>query len=780
VPDPPIADTLAASPDSLLTSGGAPASSGPAVVGERYEILGLLGSGGMGNVYRALDRELSEVVALKVLRPELVDAPDAVERFRREVKLARRITHPNVARVFDIGERGGAKIFTMELIDGEPLSATLAREGRLAPARAVEVASAICAGLGAAHAAGVIHRDLKADNVLVERGGRVVLGDFGIARALVADDAAVTGGFVGTPAYMAPEQIEGGAVDERTDVYALGCLLYEMLTGARPWPGDNVFAVAAARLLHPPPDPLAQRPELPASLGAVVTRCLARQPADRFASVTEVAAALGALAEGAAPLGAVITPAPSGAPRAHRPAEAQPRAQTSVAVLPFRNAGPPEQDYVADGLTEDVIDLLSMSAGLRVCSRGMVMRWKGVERDPREIGRELAVQIVVEGAVRRTTGGVRISARLISVTDGVQLWARRFDRPDAELLGVSDDAARAVAEALTAEIGGPARRSEAAPEAMDFYLRARAAYHHFFDDPTGVGYLELFERAVALAPDNPRILAGYAMARARAWAASPAARRAAEEAAASAAASAPDLPETQLALATVRYERGEAATAVTALRRAIALQPGNGDAHELLGRILAETPRAEDARRHLLAALALEPGHVLGRLALARLHELGGRPDEADRLCAERPEATRPGLGRLLMWRRDARGAAELLTHLDGSDAPTRVTRLFLAPMTGAAADYYLLEALTDPARSTTRARIFFLQLVAEVAAASGDAARALDAVERAAEAPCFDVVWADGCPLFEGLRGEPRFVAARALIAARAEKVAEAYAAAG
>src|SRR5437868_2172073 len=218
----------------------------PALVGNRYEILGMLGSGGMGTVYRARDRELDEVVALKVLKAELAATSGMLERFRREVKLARRVTHKNVARTFDIGEHEGDRFLTMELIEGEMLGAHLARRGRVSLRDAVRIALDVCAGLSAAHAAGVLHRDLKPENVILAKDGRAVITDFGIARALASAELARTApGMIGTPAYMAPEQVEGSIdLDGRADLYALGTMLFELITGKPAWPGDSVIAIA--------------------------------------------------------------------------------------------------------------------------------------------------------------------------------------------------------------------------------------------------------------------------------------------------------------------------------------------------------------------------------------------------------------------------------------------------------------------------------------------------------------------------------------------------------
>jgi serine/threonine-protein kinase len=315
----------------------------------RYEILALVGAGGMGTVYRARDHELDDVVALKVIRPELMATPGILDRFRREAKLARRVTHHNVARVFDIGEHQGEKFLSMEFIEGESLAAALARDGALSLGRAVAVGTAVAEGLGSAHAAGVVHRDLKPDNVLLGRDGRVVVTDFGIARALVEARGASssTGMLLGTPAYMAPEQVEARAdVDARADIYAFGALLYELFTGHRAWPGESSYAVASARLLAPPPDPRLRRPDLPAACAEIILHCMARAPEDRPASIGEAAAALRQACSypSDAPtlpfvraVSTTISSSRPGSTGAGGPVE------KTVAVLPFRNAGAPDE-----------------------------------------------------------------------------------------------------------------------------------------------------------------------------------------------------------------------------------------------------------------------------------------------------------------------------------------------------------------------------------------------------------------------------------------------------
>jgi serine/threonine-protein kinase len=769
-----FSETLAAPPTGAVSAdaeSGSGSPGGPPVLADRYVILGLLGAGGMGNVYKARDLELDELVALKVLRPELVGAPGVLDRFRREVKLARRVTHPNVARVFDIGDHRGEKFLTMELIDGESLGAILARERRLPVGRVTTLASAICAGLAAAHAAGVIHRDLKPDNVLVDRGGRVVVTDFGIARAVAPGADRTVSNFVGTPAYMAPEQVEEGAeIDARADLYALGAMLYELVVGEPAWQGTSVLGIAVARLLKPPPDPRSKRPDLPDGLATLIVRCMARSREDRPASAEAVAGALAGLTLPAVDRALTMLPAP--------PVELRGASTKRVAVLPFRNAGAPEHEYLADGLTEELIDLLSVSPGLRVRSRGVVMRFKGVDRDPRDLGRELDVQVVVEGSVRRAGGTARISARAISVADGFQLWARRFDRPDSELLAVTDETAQAIASALTVELGGAPRLISSDPEAADLYLQARAAYHRFFTDAGGSS-IELFERAMARAPDDPRVLAGYAIARSRWGAADGPGRQVAEAAAARAVALAPHLAEPHLALAQVRYQAGDEVGAVLSVRRALRLVPTFADAHDLLGRILSETTRLADAQRHLETAVALEPDHHLPVLALCRTYELRGDHASLERFVEARPDrdTTAAVMSRILLWRRDRERAAQMLAMLPTLSAnvgPNRVFRALLSVAIDGAPPYALLDTVFERAKG--RGLVFRYQIEAECALTLGDTERALVAIERAGDLALFDQAWMDFCPPLAAVREHPRFLAVKALVDARAARVVDAY----
>jgi serine/threonine protein kinase len=261
----------------------------------RYDLLDKLGSGGMGIVYKARDRETGEIIALKVLKSTLTDDPTFVERFRNELRLARRITHHNVCRIYDFNRVDDSAFISMEFVDGDSLRELLNRPGKLEVPHVLNIAMQICAGLGEAHSQGIIHRDLKPENVMLDRFGDLKLMDFGIARSLDTRSTA-TGSFLGTPAYMAPEQAEGKPADRRSDIYSLGLVLYEMSTGQAAFSGDTPLALALKQIRETPPSPRNLQPSLPAQVEYVILKCLCKDPAKRFQAVAEVEAAL---AEGA-------------------------------------------------------------------------------------------------------------------------------------------------------------------------------------------------------------------------------------------------------------------------------------------------------------------------------------------------------------------------------------------------------------------------------------------------------------------------------------------------
>jgi serine/threonine-protein kinase len=772
---PTEAAPLEGAAEKQLTSTG----EAPPLVAQRYEILAMLGSGGMGTVYRARDRELDEIVALKVLKSELAASSGILERFRREVKLARRVTHRNVARTFDIGDHAGDRFLTMELIEGEMLGAHLARRGRVPLRDVIRIGRDVCAGLAAAHAAGVLHRDLKPENVILARDGRAVITDFGIARALAHAELARTGsGMVGTPAYMAPEQVEGASdLDARADLYALGTMLFELLTGKPAWPGDSVVAVAAARILRPPPDARSHVPELPADAALLVLKLMARARDDRFATADEAGDALASLAVPDLPSTRSLS-APA-MPQVHA-------TRKTMAVLPLLNLGAADDEYLAQTVTEDLVDLLSVVPELRVRPRGETARFLAPSRDVREAGRELGVDVVVEGSLRRLGDLVRVSVRVVTVEDGFQLWARRFDRPAAEVLTVADDAAVAIASALATELKAEARPAVDAA-AQDLYLRGRYLLHRGWFDVSRDG-VDMLAEAHRRAPGDLRIAGTYALAIARVLTADRDAKAqaiAARELAEATLLADPTQLEARLALGVVHLNSAEGVTAATQLQRALAQAPNSIEALDAVGRLLVEVGRWKLGIATLHRALAIDPLMVHARQSIARAHALVGDYDAAyETLGPLKIADLTPDVlirARIALWRGDRAAAGVLIEALvQSGTGPAQRQRLgallHVAYMRAAPSDLnqHLDETLPIDTHYAPRRLSFHAQIRTEMQLGAGQIDAALRELRTADDNGLADRLWLERCPLFEVVRDHPEYLAIRHSTALRTERIIE------
>jgi serine/threonine-protein kinase len=593
------------------------------------------------------------------------------------------------------------------------------------------------------------------------------------------------GALLGTPAYMAPEQVEGrGDVDARADVYALGALLYELFTGERAWPGDAPFAVASARLLSPPPDPRSRRGALPAISAELVLRCMARRPEERPQSAAHVATELAAIvaATAGSPTPTRVSPVAAGAHGAHGPEPTPaPHGDRTVAVLPFRNAGAADDDYLAEELTDDLIDALSMTRGLKVRSRGAVARFRGAEHDPRDVGRELGVEVVVEGSVRRARGNVRISARLVSVADGFQLWAKRFDRPEQEVLSINDDAARAIAGALTLDRTAAAREAPRDPRAIDLYIRARHEFRKFWKSHVdrSVG---LYREALSLAPDDTLILSGLSMALARrAFFGKDddfvEARHIAEQVVAVA----PDLAEAQLALGIVLFYTCEPTLAARALRRAVTQGPGLADAHAALGRLLVEVGAVDEGMRRLEAALALDPDVPNARVEMGRVHALAGRWEEAEAELEKlraRDDAFAfwTGRTRTALWRRQMDLVEQYLAELGEDERTLKIPQMMRLLASGKPVPLDAFPEIPGGAGRQNRRRAFFLQMRAEILGFMGDVPHAMEAIAASVQAGLIDLLWLERCPLLEETRRDAGYLPLHAEVKRRTDDILAAY----
>jgi len=511
-----------------------------AALADRYQIEREIGSGGMATVYLAQDLKHNRRVAVKVLNPDLAQTLGA-ERFLREIETAANLTHPHILPLFDSGEADGFLFYVMPYVKGESLRARLAREKQLPVEDAVQITREIADALAYAHEEGVIHRDVKPANIMLE-AGHAVLADFGVAHAVAeAKDERLTrtGTSLGTPAYMSPEQATGEQdLDGRSDQYALGCVLYEMLAGHPPFAGAQVEALVRQHLTEEPPSVTGARPSAPGEVAKVIERALAKSPADRFRTTGEMAAALSlttspsrqepkgsvrhkkiGLAAAAVILGISVWALLRGPPEAASPpASPEPESVAealnqlpSIAVLPFANrSGIPDDQYFTDGIQDELLTHLQRVPGLRVISRTSSETYRGTQKTILEIGRELNVGYVLEGGVQRASNQVRIHVQLVDARNEGHLWAETYDRvlTPENLFEVQTEIVRNVAGELnialrTEEWMKRARLSTSDPDAYDLYLRAI--------NLSGEGRTEealgVFEEAVE---QDPEFVAAYA------------------------------------------------------------------------------------------------------------------------------------------------------------------------------------------------------------------------------------------------------------------------------
>lgn len=471
-----------------------------AALAERFTIERPIGRGGMATVYLAREHQPPRQVAIKVLDPALTYEVGR-ERFLREVEIASRLTHPHIVPIFGAGEAGEFLYYTMPYLANQSLRARLMKEGRLGVHDALHVVHDVADALAYAHSLDIVHRDIKPENILLA-GDHALVSDFGTARALCAScDSGLTiaGMPIGTPGYMSPEQAGGGTVDLRSDVYALGCVLYEMLHGERPFPGVTIEAVIQAQrkqvpVAHGPGD------TVPDGVHEALVRALAWDPDDRFTDAADFAAALAAAS----------SRVPHSAPRA-TPAR-QAIAEKSVAVLPFANlSADPDNEYFSDGITEEIIARLSKLKDVKVTSRTSALRFKHTDRSLPEIGRALGVAHVLEGSVRRQGRRVRITAQLIEVDSDTHLWAETYDRDLTDLFEIQSDVAQRIARELETTITPAEQRATRLKptddlEAYQLYLRGNYLWNKFTTD-AGRRAIDAYEEAVRR---DPRFAAAYA------------------------------------------------------------------------------------------------------------------------------------------------------------------------------------------------------------------------------------------------------------------------------
>jgi serine/threonine-protein kinase len=729
----------------------------------RYDIERKLGAGAMATVFLARDCKHDRNVALKVLRQDVAESIGS-DRFLREIRLVARLSHPHILPLFDSGEANGFLYYVMPNVEGCSLRDRLEREAKLPIEDAVRFAREVADALDYAHRHGVVHRDIKPENIMLH-DGHALVADFGIGKAVSAvEDSTSTahGVTVGTPAYMSPEQAAGEVVDGRSDIYSLGCVLYEMLVGEQPFTGTTAQAVIAKRFVQIPADVAALREGVPRPIARAVRRALSRAPIDRY----ETAAAFVA---GLSQTGAIGTAALLGAP------------EKSIAVLPFTNmSADRENEFFADGITEDILNALSHIRDLRVVGRASAFSFKDKKHDLQAIGDQLEVRTVLDGSVRRVGSRVRITAQLVDVADGHSLWSERYDRELEDVFAVQDEIATAIAERLKAPLDETRAIALAGrvPEDIDAYqayLKGRALLHR-----RGHGIkqgMAMMERALALDPNYGLAFAGLAdgysmlglfgLARPEDNAAS--ARRAATKALDVA----PDVAEANGAMAMVSLLFDwDFAVAERLFKRALELNPGyiqGGSWYYgfYVGFTCARWREAIDGLGRLEKLDRLS-GYVA--VVLSIVHSVGGDPDEALR-WSERAVELEPE-SYVTLWTRQAVfwRKREWAKALDASDALLGAFGRAAIPLARLAAIFVDLgqlaearsvyqEMLSRDTQSRTRGQYFSLTALAMAASAIGETTAAMAFAREAVQRRDSQIVYmARTFPEFKRLRALPEF----------------------
>jgi eukaryotic-like serine/threonine-protein kinase len=513
----------------------------------RYQVIEELGRGGMGKVYKVFDTKIKDKVALKLIKPEISSDSETIERFSNELRLARKIAQRNVCKMFDLGEAEGAHFITMEYVQGEDLKSMIRMAAGLSIGAVLSIGKQICDGLAEAHALGVVHRDLKPQNIMIDKGGNAKIMDFGIARSMREKGITGPSVLIGTPEYMSPEQAEAKEVDQRSDIYSLGIILYEMATGHVPFEGDTPLSIAMKHKGEAPKNPKQFNPHIPDDLAGVILKCLEKDRSQRYQTASDVRAELERIEKGLPtaervaperkpftskqitvsfplkkliiPVAAILTLAVIGIalikflPKKAALPPAPP--QRSIAVLPFENYSDSKEDeYFSDGITEDITTQLSKISELQVCSRTSAMMYKKTTKGIREIGKELGVAAVLEGSVRRAANAVRITAQLIDSNTDKQIWAETYDREFKEIFTIQSDIAQQIAAALKATLTPAEKeRIEKKPtkdiRAYEYYVKGREYYYRYRKDDNEQA-LELFKKALEVDPNYALAHAGLA------------------------------------------------------------------------------------------------------------------------------------------------------------------------------------------------------------------------------------------------------------------------------
>ncbi|HEX7705190.1 MAG TPA: protein kinase [Thermoanaerobaculia bacterium] len=743
-----------------------------------YEIVAPIGAGGMGEVWRARDQRLQRDVAIKVLPEVTAGTPAALARFEREARAVAALSHPNILAIHDFGNEGGVLFAVMELLEGATLRERL-HQSDLSLNRALEWALQIAQGLAAAHQRGIIHRDLKPENIFVTRDGLVKILDFGLARLDSADASrsldestlaqTSPGAIVGTVGYLSPEQARGETADHRSDIFAFGVVLYEMLTGQRPFarktPAESIVAI-----LREEPKPLVECGRaVPAEVEEILAHCLEKDCEERFRSAGDLAFALRMTIRGSSASGADATPRPT-----PPPADSPRVAESSIAVLPFRNIGSDvETEYFTDGMTEEIINSISNIATLHVAARTSSFAFKGRQDDVRKIGRELGVAMVMEGSVRQVGSRLRVSAQLINVESGFQVWSERWDREIADVFAVQDEIAQAIASTFKLGLNEPDGNTAAGKtqnvEAYDRYLKGRYLLTMRRAGEAIAEFQSAIERDADFVDAHAALADGWAIRGFyggvptwEAWARAGAAVNEAERIA-------PESPGIPLSRAILEHYYGwNTAREEAFCRKAIERNPKSAEGWNWLGLCLGLQGRSSEALEATSQGIELEPYHANVRTSSAWAFLMQSDYESAERVLAKAleldPNAAYAQWTRGIALRFLGKHSESIAIFERLVDSSQRLSSFYIGLLGGslaAAGERSKAEQIVVELLERRRQNKFVASLdIATVLTPLGDSEAAIDALEQAREERNA-LVWARiYFPDHRSLRDHPRWKA--------------------
>ncbi|HZJ00381.1 MAG TPA: protein kinase [Gemmatimonadaceae bacterium] len=726
----------------------------------RYVVDRQLGEGGMAVVYLARDLRHERAVAVKVLRPE-ISAEIGAERFLREIKMAAGLTHNHILPVFDSGEAEGLLYYVMPNMEGHSLRHRLDQERQLSLEDSLRITREVASALDYAHRHQVMHRDVKPENILLHEGAALV-ADFGIGKALSGDKSITQSGIsVGTPAYMSPEQASGDtSIDGRSDLYSLGCVLYEMLTGEPPFTGPTAQAIIAKRFVSPVPSVRTTR-DVPEAVDAAVNRVLSRTPVDRYRTGAEFANALrNILRTGNGATGSSPT---------ETRAAAAPKA---VAVLPFANmSADPENEYFTDGMTEEIINALSKVPGIHVASRSSSFAFKGrKDVDVRQVGDKLGVTSVLEGSVRKIGNRIRIAAQLVNVENGYQLWSETYDRQLEDVFAVQDEISRSIVEALKLKLGGEGEHLVAPAKNLDAYTTYLKGRFHFnkFSEVALKKALELFQSALLQDPSFARAYAGIADVwcdLADDWVPPDDAYPRAKSAAERALQRDPALADAMISIGKVLcWHEWKFAEGVQSLERAVVLAPNNSEAQWVLGTalpLIGRLPQGLDAVRR---AVALDPlrveyaGWLTRFLVYSKEYEAALSQGKDIFEIDDQYERGFVWMGSAYLALQQADTALEFFQRGQAMSRSVRSYDAMIVRALAALDRREEAEEILNRLEAESRQHYVRSEYLAMGHAALGNMDRAFESLERAYQARSAGLIYLHLDPGYEPLRGDPRY----------------------